>query len=447
MNLLPAILEHCSSGRRVVFAGTDPGIVTTSTTIPKTLEEVLADINRYHVLSTGYDQVIAPMERRTSARKQAIEAKGDPMAVDPQPGDASLPKAVPEETAPEEEMVDEATEKTAPGEETVSEVKEAGLKDDPMAVDPDASSAVPEKAVPKEKKTVGKKKGTKPKDDPMAADPELSDAGSAEAVPKKAVPEGKKMTGEKKGTELTMAVDSIRKLPRPSRITAGLIESATFKRCHQKRRERRQARGVGMEIEQKKLAKERRESEIRTKRAYSKITAAERKYIRAHAQPSPNEPIPAVIHCFGHWQNMNNPIKGHSQRGTRKIRGQHRAHGHVGIVNEYNTSKVCSFCFSKVVLHKARRLIGGKEKVVRLNGAVECVHPWCPAKMANYTTRGRDANAAANIALSGASILLSPDHQPLPCFRRNPSNARYTLVSNFISRDTRTVHRDSTRKE
>ena len=75
---LPAILEHCSSGRRVVFAGTDPGIVTTSTTIPKTLEEVLADINRYHVLSTGYDQVIAPKERRTSARKQAVAAKGRP---------------------------------------------------------------------------------------------------------------------------------------------------------------------------------------------------------------------------------------------------------------------------------------------------------------------------------------------------------------------------------
>lgn len=203
MNLLPAILEHYSSGRRVVFARTDPGIVTTSTTIPKTLEEVLADINCYHVFSTGYGQVIAPKERRTSARKQAIAAKGDPMAVDPQPSDANIPKAVPEEAAPEEEMVGEVTEKAAPEEETVGEVKEARLKDDPMVVDPeldDASSAVPEKAVPKEK-----------------------------------------TTGGKKGTKLTMAVDSIRKLLRPSRITADLIDSATLKRCHQRRRERWQA--------------------------------------------------------------------------------------------------------------------------------------------------------------------------------------------------------------
>ncbi|RUS12916.1 LOW QUALITY PROTEIN: hypothetical protein BC938DRAFT_478292 [Jimgerdemannia flammicorona] len=52
IDLLPIILEHHSSGRKVVFAGTDPGIVTTSTTIPRTLEEVFADINRFHILST-----------------------------------------------------------------------------------------------------------------------------------------------------------------------------------------------------------------------------------------------------------------------------------------------------------------------------------------------------------------------------------------------------------
>ncbi|RUS13241.1 hypothetical protein BC937DRAFT_95630, partial [Endogone sp. FLAS-F59071] len=37
--------------KKVVFAGTDPDIVTTSTTIPRTLEEVFADINRFHILS------------------------------------------------------------------------------------------------------------------------------------------------------------------------------------------------------------------------------------------------------------------------------------------------------------------------------------------------------------------------------------------------------------
>ena len=197
----------------------------------------------------------------------------------------------------------------------------------------------------------------------------------------------------------------------------------------------------------KRLAKERREREIRTKRAYSKITAQERKHIRAHAQ-SCGEQVPTVIHCFGHWQCKNTFIKGHSLRGTKKIREQHRIYGHVGITNEYNTSKTCPYCFSKVVLHKARRVFDGVEKVVRLNGAIECVHPWCPSRRIKYTTRGRDVNAAANIALSGASIILAADHQPLPPFRRNANQTRYNLAKELISVMTpELVPHDSTREE
>jgi hypothetical protein len=306
MNLLPTILEHRSSGRRVVFAGTDPGIVTTSTTIPRTLEEVFADINRFQVLSAE---------------------------------DNSNP-------------------------------------------------------------------------------------------------------------ETTPYPFDVKRLPKPSRITAGLIDNATFKKCHQKRHQRRQASGVSAELQQKKLAKERREREIRAKRAYGKITAQERRRIREHAQLPPGEQAPAVIHCFGHWQGVNSPIKGHSRRGTKKIREQHRIYGHVGLTNEYNTSKTCPYCFSKVVLHQARRIVNGKEQIVRLNGAIECVHPQCPARTIGYTTRGRDANAAANIALSGASIVLAADHQPLPCYRQGSKQTRYTLATNLsYSHDTSTVPRDSTREE
>ncbi|CAG8492993.1 6847_t:CDS:2, partial [Funneliformis mosseae] len=128
-------------------------------------------------------------------------------------------------------------------------------------------------------------------------------------------------------------------------------------------------------------------------------------------------------------QGINNRIKGHSKRGMKKIRAQHRNYGNVAIVNEFNTSKICPYCFSKVVLHHACRNINGKERTVRLHGAVECVHPRCPARKLNYTTRGRDANASANIALSGASIILAADRRPLPPFRRNSSNqTRYNLV-------------------
>jgi len=113
----------------------------------------------------------------------------------------------------------------------------------------------------------------------------------------------------------------------------------------------------------------------------------------------------------------------------KKIWAQHRNYGNVAIVNEFNTSKICSYCFFKLVLHRAYRNINRKERTVRLHGAVECIHPWCSARKLNYTTRGRDANASANIALSGASIVLAADRRPLPLFRRNSSNqTRYNLV-------------------
>src|SRR5437763_1367882 len=106
----------------------------------------------------------------------------------------------------------------------------------------------------------------------------------------------------------------------------------------------------------------------------------------------------------------------------KKIQAQHRNYRNVAIVNEFNTSKICLYCFSKLVLYHARRNINGKEQTVRLHGAVECVHPQCPARKLNYTTRGRDANASANIALSEASIVLAADHWPLSPFCRNSSN-------------------------
>lgn len=82
----------------------------------------------------------------------------------------------------------------------------------------------------------------------------------------------------------------------------------------------------------------------------------------------------------------------------------------------------------EVALHKARRMVGGTDKVSKLNGAIECVYPRCLLRRIEYTTRGRDANAAANIALSGASIILAADRQPLPPFHRNVNHTRYNLA-------------------
>jgi len=68
-----------------------------------------------------------------------------------------------------------------------------------------------------------------------------------------------------------------------------------------------------------------------------------------------------------------------------------------------------------------------------LHGTIECVHLRCSARRIKYTIQGRDINAAINIALSKASIVLAADHQPLPPFHYNANHTRYNLVNELFS--------------
>ncbi|KAK3843767.1 MAG: hypothetical protein J3R72DRAFT_101212 [Linnemannia gamsii] len=110
-------------------------------------------------------------------------------------------------------------------------------------------------------------------------------------------------------------------------------------------------------------------------------------------------------------------IKAHAKRGVSKLTQQHRKHGPVGHTNENRTSRVRSCCFVPMSLSRASRTKDGDTKTVRLNGAVECKNPVCPRRRAGRGSMGWDTNAASNIAISGASILLSANHTTLPAYR------------------------------
>ncbi|KAK3844920.1 MAG: hypothetical protein J3R72DRAFT_437455 [Linnemannia gamsii] len=71
-------------------------------------------------------------------------------------------------------------------------------------------------------------------------------------------------------------------------------------------------------------------------------------------------------------------------------------------------------CFVPVTLSRATRIKDGESTTVRLHGSVDCRNPRCPRRQAGRGTMGRDANAANNILISGASILLSATHTALP---------------------------------
>src|SRR3954447_5531058 len=55
MDLLPEITRHFSSQRKVVFSGTDSSTIITSITSPRSLEMILADINRFNILASYED--------------------------------------------------------------------------------------------------------------------------------------------------------------------------------------------------------------------------------------------------------------------------------------------------------------------------------------------------------------------------------------------------------
>ncbi|KAK5808840.1 hypothetical protein F5H01DRAFT_52172 [Linnemannia elongata] len=126
--------------------------------------------------------------------------------------------------------------------------------------------------------------------------------------------------------------------------------------------------------------------------------------------------VPIVLHGAA-GTAVGSRIKGHAKRGGRKLTDQHRQYGPVGYTNENRTSRICSACFVPVTLSRATRIKDGESRTIRLHGSVDCHNPLCPRRQAGRGTMGRDANAANNILISGASILLSATHQALPPFR------------------------------
>jgi hypothetical protein len=91
-------------------------------------------------------------------------------------------------------------------------------------------------------------------------------------------------------------------------------------------------------------------------------------------------------------------------------------HAIVALTNEWRTSQTCGTCFGQLSLARARRIIRGKVKTVRLHGAVHCTNRRCPLVARGWTIQPRDTNAALCIAMSGTSKFLLPE--PFPPFSR-----------------------------
>ncbi|KAG9071055.1 hypothetical protein KI688_008598 [Linnemannia hyalina] len=140
-----------------------------------------------------------------------------------------------------------------------------------------------------------------------------------------------------------------------------------------------------------------------------------------YPQECPRDALPIIPIMFVGTAGIGtgSRIGGHLKYGGKKVVEQHALSVPVLMTDENMTSKVCPFCFAILRLVKELRLVNGVEKLVTINGAVQCENPNCESVRAGYARRGRDSNACVNIALAGFTTIMSDNRQPLPPYRRS----------------------------
>jgi hypothetical protein len=138
--------------------------------------------------------------------------------------------------------------------------------------------------------------------------------------------------------------------------------------------------------------------------------------------------IPLMLHGDA-GSGIGSRLKGRAKMGGSKIPQRHMRYVPLCKTPEHNSSRTCPMCFQPIRLMRARRIVNGKSKLVRVNGAVQCVNPDCISFKQGYADRGRDTNAAVNIALSGYVQLTSDDRKPPPPF--DPLMTKWFLPISF----------------
>ncbi|KAK3823171.1 MAG: hypothetical protein J3Q66DRAFT_331003 [Benniella sp.] len=84
----------------------------------------------------------------------------------------------------------------------------------------------------------------------------------------------------------------------------------------------------------------------------------------------------------------------------------------VALTDEYNTTRMCIFCYHRMQEATSTRLVGTELKTRTVHGSMCCHNPDCEAVRCGYAMRPRDSNAAVGILLSAMTIMLRPPDQP-----------------------------------
>ncbi|KAK3812952.1 MAG: hypothetical protein J3Q66DRAFT_347018 [Benniella sp.] len=401
-----------SKERRIAFAGTDYGVCKMSETVPQTLDQIHSHLNRY--------QVLAGLQDTSDGNEDGKEVKTS----------SSSTPALP--------------------------VPTSGLSKQQRA-ETLAAIKLPEAIT--------------------ITAPQISEASSTRRIERR-----RQRRLERPENKVTkQALTDI------SSSSQSLLSATTINDVDTIQKARRGNRDILRSFENSDARqRDKRTQRLHTKKTMSKLAAAERRAVQDHARSPP--PCPPVVSPSDGWcsecsrhhlprpsgakpfqhaedcprhecdvlpvlmigtagTGMGSRIGGHERRGGGKMRKEHTKSCVVSMTNEYRTSQVCVFCFEPLRLSRARRVVGGQEKVVNLHGSIECINSRCEAFRCGYT-RARDTNSAVAIAIAGASVHLHPRRQVLPPFTRTvlPRNHPHyePQSSGWIPKQVPVTHVDAT---
>ncbi|KAF9556851.1 hypothetical protein EC968_007928, partial [Mortierella alpina] len=175
---------------------------------------------------------------------------------------------------------------------------------------------------------------------------------------------------------------------------------------------------------------------LRKKRAKKRVAARLKRCIKEHALASHSgEEPPEIVTAIAYGAAgscVGGRIGGHLKWGGDWLK-KHLLWMDmlVSVTDEYCTSQICPYCYSRVQLSTSRRVVGTAIKTRKLHGSIECRNRACVSYKCGYGTRPRDTNAATNILISGASIWVSGGPWPITPFSRyiRPKNVPTTTTS------------------
>ncbi|KAF7726709.1 hypothetical protein EC973_008483 [Apophysomyces ossiformis] len=176
--------------------------------------------------------------------------------------------------------------------------------------------------------------------------------------------------------------------------------------------------------EKKSVKKSKRTQYIYTQKAYATVASNERNFLNGSGKKT--NVLLMMIGSVG--TGVCSPIRGHCRRGGKQLREQHLQQTSVGMTNEFRSSQLCPYCY-QVLSHLNKK----KDGYIKKNfGTVICTNSECISVKKGYGSRGRDQNAALNIAVAGTSALFSERHEPFQEF--NPKKAsKYLLDNNLLA--------------